>query len=46
MSRRCRWRVGVGVARLADGVVEGVGDDAVVLGVESGDEGVVVGEGD
>ena len=38
--------VGVGVALFADGIVEGVGDDAVVFGVESGDEGVVVGEGD
>ena len=38
--------VSVGVACFADGIVEGVGDDAVVFGVESGDEGVVVGEGD
>jgi hypothetical protein len=38
--------VGIGVALLAGGVVEAVGDDAVVLGVESGDQGVVVGEGE
>ena len=40
-----RRRIAVGIKLLADRVIELVGHNAVVLGVKSGDQGVVIGEG-